>query len=171
MLAVEPGEDAVRLYAERDYAGTAELTARLTQDTACDPSLWILRVRALANQGALDAAGRACVAALDRHRTSPELTYLHAVLLAEAGQAADAAAAARRALYLDRSFVMAHLTLGAACARLGENEAAHRAFRNAELLLAAMPPAEVVPASDGEPAGRLVVLARHQCDLLRGRVV
>ncbi|MEX2156442.1 MAG: CheR family methyltransferase [Gemmatimonadales bacterium] len=159
-------EDVARAYAERDYQRAAELAGRFVQRDGSDPLLWIVLVRALANRGELEAAGRACAAALDRHRTSAELTYLHAVLLAEAGQYADAATAARRALYLDRGLVVAHLALGGALARLGDTDGARRAFRNAERLLAAMPPGALVPASDGEPAGRLAEMARVQLRLL-----
>ena len=160
--APEGAADAVRWYGEHCYDRAADLAGRLLQRDGGDPALWVVLVRALANRGTLEAAGRACAAALDRHRTSAELTYLHAVLLAEAGRHADAALAARRALYLDRGLVVAHLTLGGALVRLGDANGARRAFRNAELLLAAMAPADVVPASDGEPAGRLARIARMQ---------
>lgn len=159
-------EDAARAYARRDYERAAELAGRLVQRDGSDPLLWIMMVRALANRGELEAAGRACAAALDRHRASAELTYLHAVLLSEAGLYPEAAAAARRALYLDRGLVVGHLALGSARARLGDVDGARRAFRNGERLLAAMPPGAVVPASDGEPAGRLVEMARVQLRLL-----
>jgi chemotaxis protein methyltransferase CheR len=159
-------EDVARAYAERDYERAAELAGRFVRRDGSDPTLWIVLVRALANRGDLDGAGRACAAALDRHRTSAELTYLHAVLLAESGRYADAAAAARRALYLDRGLVVAHLALGGALARLGDTDGARRAFRNAEVLLATMSPEGIVPASDGEPAGRLAAMARVQMRLL-----
>ena len=118
--------------------------------------------------GEVEAAGRACVAALDRHRTSAELAYVHAVLLMEAGRHVDAAAAARRALYLDRGLVVGHLALGGALARLEDVEGARRAIGNAQRLLAGMTPDEVVPASDGEPAGRLAQMAAVQLALLPG---
>lgn len=159
-------EEAARAYAERDYERAAELAGRFVQRDGGDSLAWIVLVRALGNRGDLDAAGRACAAALDRHRTSAELTYLHSVLLAEAGRFSDASAAARRALYLDRALVVAHLALGGALARLGDTDGARRAFRNAERLLAAMPPGALVPASDGEPAARLAEMARVQLRLL-----
>lgn len=161
----DPG-DAARAYAERDYERAAELAGRFVQRDSGDPLVWIVLVRALGNRGDLDAAGRACAAALDQHRTSAELTYLHAVLLAEAGRFSDASAAARRALYLDQGLVVAHLALGGALARLGDTDGARRAFRNAERLLAARPPGALVPASDGEPAARLAEMARVQLRLL-----
>lgn len=126
----------------------------------------VATVRRLANEGRLDDAGRACAAALDRHPDSAELLYLHALLLAEAGHHAESAVAARRALYLDRNLAVAHLGLGCALARLGDTDGARRAFRNAEELLAALPPSTPVPAADGEPAGRLAEIARVQLRLL-----
>ncbi|MGH7591356.1 MAG: CheR family methyltransferase, partial [Gemmatimonadales bacterium] len=131
-----------------------------------DPLTSIVLVRSLANRGDLDAAGRTCAAALDRHRTSSELAYLHAVLLAEAGRYADAATAARRALYLDRGLVVAHLSLGGALARMGDADGARRSLRNALRLLAAMAPEQVVPASDGASAGRLAEMALVHARLL-----
>lgn len=126
----------------------------------------IARVRAFANRGELDAAGHACLAALERHRMSAELTYLHAVLLSEAGHHQAATVAARRALYLDRTLAVAHLALGGALARLGDQDGARRAFRNAERSLRAMAPDQPAPAADGEPAGRLAEMARVQQRLL-----
>lgn len=164
--ASDDAEAAVRSYAARDYERAAEFAGRGVQRDGSDVTPWIVLVRALANRGDLAAAGRACAAALERHHSAAELVYLHAVLLSEAERYAEAAAAARRALYLDRGLVVAHLALGGALARLGDTEGARRAFRNAERLLAAMPPEAVVPASDGEPAGRLAEMARVQLRLL-----
>lgn len=128
----------------------------------------VARVRSLANAGDLQAAGGACAAALDVHRTSAELTYLHGVLLVEAGQVAEAAAAFRACLYLDRTLAVAHLALGGSLLRLGDAVGARRALKNAEHLLASEPPDAQVPASDGERAGRLVAAARAQLALLPG---
>ncbi|HEX2091726.1 MAG TPA: protein-glutamate O-methyltransferase CheR [Longimicrobiaceae bacterium] len=139
---------------------------------ADDPgeAAWVERVRSLANQGRMDDAGRACAAALDRYRTSAELSYLHAVLLAGAGLHAEAAVAARRVLYLDHDLAVAHLLLGSTLSRLGDRDGARRALRNAERLLAALPPSEPVPGSDGEPAARLAEMARVQLRLLSATV-
>lgn len=126
----------------------------------------IALVRSLANRGDLVDAGRECVAALERHRDSAELLYLHAVLLAEAGRHAESARAARGALYLDRELIVAHIALGSALARVRDNPGAHRALRNAERLLGGMSPDAVVPASDGEPAARLSEMVRMRLTLL-----
>lgn len=124
------------------------------------------RVRALADRGALDEAGTACAAALDVHRDSAELLVLHSTLLFAARRFADAAAAARRALYLDRGCAVAHLALGSALARAGEAAAARRAFRNAADVLRAHAGEDVVPASGGESAERLLAVAQAQLHVL-----
>src|SRR5690606_40768953 len=98
--------------------------------------------------------------------TDAELCYLHALLLAEAVRLAESVAAARGALFLDRKLVVAHMLLGGLLARMDETSAARRSFQNAERLLAALPSDALVPASDGEPAGRVREAARVQADLM-----
>jgi chemotaxis protein methyltransferase CheR len=124
------------------------------------------RVRALADRGELRAAASACAAALREHRDSPELLVLHSTLLFTAHRFADAAAAARRALYLDRGCAVAHLALGSAAARSGDAGTARRALRNAADLLRSHPAGEVVPASGGEAAARLLAAAEAQLQVL-----
>jgi chemotaxis protein methyltransferase CheR len=126
------------------------------------------RVRELANAGRLEEAGRECAAALDVYRESAELHYLHAVLVAQARQFAESARAARRALYLDRSMIVAHAALGTALAKSGDATGARRAFNNALRLLSSMDPNALVPFSGGEPAGRLIEMTRMQSRLVAG---
>src|SRR5690606_597508 len=126
----------------------------------------VRQVRTLANDGRLAEAGRACAAALDRHRDSAELLYLHALLLLAGGQPGEAAEAARRVLYIDRGMVVAHLLIADARQAAGDTPAALQALRRARQLLAAMPPDREVPASDGEPAGRLLRMVELRLQLL-----
>jgi chemotaxis protein methyltransferase CheR len=160
------GEDAVRAYLERRYGEAAAAAERTSLDGPMPATLWITWVRALANAGRLDDAGRINARALEALGPTAELLYLEAVLLLQAGRHADAAAAARRALYLDRGLVMAYLTLADAHARLHRTDAARRALRNAAELLGSTDPAEPVPAGDGETAGRLAELVRVRQRLL-----
>jgi chemotaxis protein methyltransferase CheR len=113
-----------------------------------------LRIRALANVDPAEAE-RACAEAVGRHSTVPELHYLHAVLLHTLGRDEDAACATRRVLFLDRTLAIAHFLHGTILRRRGDRARAWRAFRNARDLCGACPGAEIVPLSDGEPAGRL----------------
>ena len=158
--------EAQQRYAARDYAAAAELALEIVADGQRDPVIEVILVRSLANRGDLAGAGLACAAAVDTHRACAELVFLHAVLLKQSGRHAEATDALRRALYLDRSLIVAHLALGDALARLGDASGAGRAFRTAERLLAGLPAAEPVPASDGEPPARLAEAARSRLLLL-----
>jgi len=144
-----------------NYAAAAGRTAGLGGFAeAC-----ALHVRALACLDTGDAE-RACGEAVARHPLSAELHYLHAALLLGLGRDDEAARAARRSLYLDRSLAVAHFLLGSVLRKRGDLDGARLAFRNAGRLCAAAPPGEPVPLSDGEPAGRLAESVRRQLDAL-----
>jgi chemotaxis protein methyltransferase CheR len=154
-------------YRDRDYEQVVAMVARRILDGSATDGDLVIQVRALANLGRLEDAGHACVAALDQHRQNPQLHYMHSVLMAESGLFAESVRAAKRALYLDRSMIVAHLALGATLARGGTDIAgARRSFSAAARLLSAMRPDQLVPDSDGEPAGRLLEMTRAQTRLL-----
>jgi chemotaxis protein methyltransferase CheR len=161
-----PTDAIVEAYARRDFGLVQELAAAATRAGTISLAAWTAWVRAQANEGRHAEAAETVTRAIDRLGASPELLYLHAVLLLQSGHAADAAAAARRALYMDRSLVVAHLTLGEAQRRLGNMDGARRALRNAMSLLSSLEPHTIVSASDGETAGRLAELVRVKLSLL-----
>jgi chemotaxis protein methyltransferase CheR len=152
---------ARRAFAAGAYAHAAELTCGLTAEVAASA----LHVRALAN---LDPAQAelACAAAAARHALSAEIHYLHAVLLLDLDRDEEAAQAARRVLYLDRSLAIAHFTLGSILRRRGDLAGARRAYRNVRDLCAARQADEVMPLSEGEHAGRLAEAAAVQLAIL-----
>lgn len=131
-----------------------------------DTASWAGRVRSLADRGELGEATSVCSAALEAHRDSPELLVLHSTLLFAARRFADAAAAGRSAVYLDRGSAVAHLALGSALARTGDARGAGRAFRNAASLLRALPAGDPVAHSGGETAARLLAVAESQLHVL-----
>ncbi|MBI2537493.1 MAG: protein-glutamate O-methyltransferase CheR [Gemmatimonadetes bacterium] len=159
-------EEAVQAYLRGDYERAGFLASRVTARPDAPAGVWVLLVRATANRGELEAAGKACMAGLERHPTCAELLYLHGLLLAQGGHLNQAVIALRGALYLDRALAVAHLTLGQILARLGERDRARRSLRNAGRVLSQMPAAETVPAGDGECAGRLGEMARVHLALL-----
>jgi len=166
--AAEEAPGAFERYAARDYARAALLAARAVARDGNDPGLWALLVRAYANSGKRVDAERTCAAALERCPAVSELHALHSLVLNEARHHEAASTAARRALYLDRDLAVAHLAHGAALAGLRDTAAARRAFQVAATLLDALPADAIVPASDGEPAGRLASLAHIELSLLEG---
>jgi chemotaxis protein methyltransferase CheR len=155
-------------YARRDFSTVQQLAEPASRTRSMSRAAWTAWVRALANEGRLDEAAAALDRALHSESATAELLYLQAVLLLQSGRSADAAATARRALYLDRNLVVAHLTLAEAQRRSGSMEGAQRALRNAEVLLRRLDAGMEVPASDGETAGRLIELVRVKLKLLDG---
>jgi chemotaxis protein methyltransferase CheR len=142
---------------------------RRTEQYENDPSACVLHIKALANlepQLALQAAAESA----GRHALCPELHYLHAVLLMEFNRDAEAVQAVRRAVFLDRSLAIAHFTLGAILQRRGSWRDAQRHFRNARDLCAARPPDEIVPLTDGEPAGQLASAAAVQMHTIEAAI-
>ncbi|MBR9989851.1 MAG: protein-glutamate O-methyltransferase CheR [Gemmatimonadetes bacterium] len=153
-------------YERRDFQQLIRLADGAPAGASLTAAAWTVWVRALANEGRHEAAAGTVKRAIDRVGATAELLYLHAVLLLQAGRPADAAASARSALYLDPALVVAHLTLGDAHRHLGNRSGERRAFRNAATHLAALDPEAVVPASDGEKAGRMGELVRVKLSLL-----
>ena len=142
-------------------ARAADLAGGPTDDLAAA----ILHIRALANLETARAE-RACAEAAARHPLAAELHHLHAVLLLELGRDEEAARAARRVVYLDRTLAVGHFTLGSVLWRRDDRAGARRAYRNARDLCAVRPADEPVPLSDGMPAGRLAEAAAAQLAIL-----
>jgi chemotaxis protein methyltransferase CheR len=157
---------ASQAYQSADYSRAADAAREAVAVDGTEPTGWIVLVRSLANMGRHEEAGLACAAGLDINRTSAELTYMHALLLRQAAKNADALNALRCAVYLDRLFVVAHLAMGDVLGALGDRDAARRAFRNAERLLAGTPDSQMIPGADGLDAGRLLAVAQMQLTLL-----
>ncbi|MEO5579693.1 MAG: CheR family methyltransferase [Gemmatimonadaceae bacterium] len=153
---------AADAYARGEYADAASVAQGEYDLGRGSAGLAVLEVRSLANLGELDLAVSRCTAVLDRYRDAAELHYLHAVLLVELNRYDEAMAAARRATYLDPALAVAHFVLGDAASRGGRNVAAHRAYKTAAELVAAMPGDAAVPAADGETALRLLHMAHFR---------
>jgi chemotaxis protein methyltransferase CheR len=158
-------EAVIAAYGRRRFDEVRRL-AEAVPPAELTEAAWLAWLRALANQGCLEEAAAVAEQAVEARGASAELLYLHAVLVLQTGSAAAAAALARRALYLDRDLVVAHMTMAEAQRRLGNSDAARRALRSAAGLLSALPPDALVPGSDGEHAGRLAELVRVKLELL-----
>ena len=138
------------------YDRAAELTATSNQEEAC-----CLHIKALANSDT-DLAQAACKRIITRHPLSVELHYLHAVLLMEQRCDQSALNMIKRVLFLDRSQVIAHLTLGALQRRSGDLAGAYKAFRNARDLCQARDAAQHVPLTEDETFGSVGRTAQSQ---------
>jgi chemotaxis protein methyltransferase CheR len=117
-----------------------------------------LLARALANLGNLAHAMLWCDRAIAAEKMNPRLHYLRAMILHELGEGVAGADALRRTIYLDHTFVMAHVALADLSRRLGRTDESSRHFRNATHLLRTRRQDEIVPESDGLTVARLVEL-------------
>lgn len=116
--------------------------------------------RRRADEGRTDEALSLCAQALERDRTDPTPYYLLGVIRQERGEDREAAESFRRAVYLDPSFVAAHHALATLALRSSRPEGATRHLRNAQALLEALDPDQVVPETGGLTAGTLRDLIR-----------
>lgn len=153
----------------RGAAATRAVPAPAAPAAATAEGPLLARARALLNQRDLAGAESVLAEAAERHPSSAETAYLRSVVFSEQARVADAVAAARAALYLDRGLIVAHVALGQALTRAGDRSGAERAFRNAAEALGRLAPDAVVPQSDGELAGNLAELVRAKLRILSGR--
>jgi chemotaxis protein methyltransferase CheR len=103
-----------------------------------------------------------------RVRVDAETYVERAMTFLDASQPHQAAASARRALFLDRSLAVAHLTLARALRLTGSRSAALRALRRAAALLEAHSPEDAVRGAGGASAGTLSAVAAAEFELLVG---
>jgi tetratricopeptide (TPR) repeat protein len=164
-------EELNLLYWEQQYAGVVTAARKIIESGRATENIHILLGRSLANQGKSAEAGRATAEALESFPESAELHYLHSVLLLESGRPSEAAVAARRALYLRPDLALAHLAFADAALKNGNRSDGRRALRNAERLLAKLPPEETIAAADGETAARLLRIAQFRLKLLEDEAV
>lgn len=103
---------------------------------ALDAARLAAKARAHADAGRLAEALHACDRWLAADGMDPAAHYLRAVVLMEQGDAAEAAAALRRTLFLEPDFVLAHFALGNLARGEGKADEAERHFALARKLQA-----------------------------------
>lgn len=146
----ERSASALDRLAAAQVPGDRTQAVEVTAGPEADPAAAADRVRALADGNSIPEAARVAEEAIARHPLSAELHLLYALLLVELGRDEEAAVAARRAVYLDRSQGTAHLVLGSILRRRGDPAAAWRCLRNARQLLGGGGPAAPVPPGGAE---------------------
>ncbi|CAN5383841.1 protein-glutamate O-methyltransferase CheR [soil metagenome] len=167
--AAPPARNAVDAYSATDYAAAIDLADRDIVAGRDTVGTWVVLTRSHANRGRLADATAACARAIARYPAAAELHLLDSTLAAQRNQYPAAAAAARRAVYMDRSLAAAHVALGTALLRGSDPAAADRALRAAERLLAESATTDIVPASDGTSAADMLAVVRaHRALLAEG---
>ncbi len=124
----------------------------LAEDNA-DFGAMALLAKVYANQGKLEEARIWGEKAISRDRLNPRNYYLLASILQEQNLGQEAIPLLKQTLYLDHDFVLAHFSLGNLAMRLQRYREAEKHFDNVLDLMASLPDAEVIPASQGVTAG------------------
>jgi chemotaxis protein methyltransferase CheR len=169
-IATEPTVAAA--WPSRVAQGAAETVVVAAPLPPRDEVVAVPRLRAL-RRSARDDVSAAQLDVSDAPRASrvkvdAEAYVERALSFLDASQPHQAAASARRALFLDRSLAVAHLTLARALRLTGSRSAAQRALRRGAALLEAHAPEEAVRGAGGASAGTLSAVAAAEFELLLG---
>ena len=116
------------------------------------------QVRHLAGQGRLSDALSLCEEEILADKLNSSLHYLHATILQEMGRTTEAAAALRRAIYIDQDFVVGHFALGHLLQRQGKTRKAGKHFAKACTLLGSYRDEDVLPEAEGLRPARMIEL-------------
>ncbi len=120
------------------------------------------RIQQLADAGAYEDAERLCAECLRQQPTSAQLHYYDAILHQVSDDPVSAEAALRRAIYLDRAFVVAHHRLGMLMLALGRQAEARRSLQTVLRLAEALDQQSNLPEGRGVSVGELGDAARLQ---------
>jgi chemotaxis protein methyltransferase CheR len=153
-------EEALGFYQQGDSReAVARVTAHLSLHRE-DARALALLCRLRADEGLLDEALQLSEQALRADKLDVGLHYLQAMILQEEGDFDAAVASLKRALYLDHDLVLAHFTLGNIAHRQGKSKESRKHFGRALAILARYQPEDLLPESDGMPAGRLTAIIK-----------
>jgi len=153
-----PYEEAAILYRNGLYPEAEEKLRKLMSNGGRNQESCVLFAKVLANQGKLDAALGFCEEAVSADKCNARLHYLLATILEEQKQVEEARVSLKKALYLDRNFVLAHFALANLSLRAGKAADARNHFRNVTEILSGCKPGDIIPESEGITAGRLTEL-------------
>jgi chemotaxis protein methyltransferase CheR len=123
--------------------------------------------RRLADRGEWEAAAAECRRVIEKNGLNAAAHFTLALILEHSGTHADAERSLRRAIYLDRTFALAHYHLGLSLHAGGRDPGqALKAFENVLRLLAGRTGDELVEYADGMSVAELRELARMHMELL-----
>jgi|SRR5579863_5923099 len=152
--------EAAALYERGRSSEASEKIAVGLKDCPADAKAMALMARIYANQGNLAEALQWCQRAIVADKLSAESHYLLATVLQEQGHIAEAVLSLKRALYLAPDFALAHFVLGNLTRQQGKLKTSEKHYANALSLLKERRPEEVLLASEGMTAGRLMEIIR-----------
>lgn len=124
------------------------------------------RVRRLADLGQWwEAVGR-CEAMLDYRQNDPGVHLFYALVLEQMGKQAAAEQALRRAVFLDRGFVLAHYHLGLFLLARRDLAGSAKSFKTVQRLLEPEPDGRVIDEADGITVHQLREMAGMHLEVI-----
>jgi chemotaxis protein methyltransferase CheR len=153
--------DALAFYEQGRYRAALEMLEELVSSGQADIATHVLLARTYANQGQLVEALEWCEKAIVIDKTNALSHYLRATILQELNQAEEAIKSLQRALFLDQHFVLAYFALGNLTRQQGKRKESERHLANALALLREYSQEDILPESEGMPAGRLFEIIRQ----------
>ncbi|CAK0777115.1 chemotaxis protein methyltransferase CheR [Gammaproteobacteria bacterium] len=141
------------------------ITKTAGEEASTDVSL--TTVITLANRGAWNEARRACNQLLKSEIRNPAAHYYSALIDYHLSNLDKAEQSCRKAIYLDRTFVMAHFQLGTILSERGDEVGTRKAFDNTLRVLRGLTDDAILPEGDGLNAAGLRNLVQLH---LKGRV-
>jgi chemotaxis protein methyltransferase CheR len=123
-------------------------------------------IKQMANRGEWKKAIAACEALLKTDKLDPRVHYYHALISEHLGDLDACEQSLRRAIFLDRSFVLSHYHLGLLVGRRGDKLAAGKSFRNASKLLDGLPDGFPIEDDGGISVGELRQMIAVQLSIL-----
>jgi chemotaxis protein methyltransferase CheR len=161
-------KEALALYNKGLYPEAETMLAPLLPPNHENVKANVLLCRIRANQGKLAEALTLLEQAITADKLNPGLHYLRAMILQEQGSDNEASISLKRALYLDRNLVIAHVALANLALRLGKHKEYRKYLENALSILGGYQPDEILPESEGMTAGRLMKIIGAM-DVMGGR--
>ncbi len=155
-LLTDRYEEALVFYERGCYDEAAAKIELLLSENQSDSKSMALLAMTYANQGRLSGALEWSEKAVSLDKTNPDRHYLLATILQEQGKIGEAVTSLKRSLYLDQDFALAHFVLGNLMRRQGRGKEADKCFKNALSLLNRRGREEILAASEGLTAGRLI---------------
>ena len=123
-------------------------------------------IQQIADEGDLERAAQCCEKFLEKEKLNPVAHFYYALILEQMGRRRETQESLRRAIYLDRNFVVAHYYLGLIQQRMAEPRQALRCFRNVLNLLSGMEAEQPIPAADEFSVAELKQLTQMHIDAL-----
>jgi chemotaxis protein methyltransferase CheR len=155
------GESQVAASSRLPYA-----SQRASRSPANSIPAMLAEAREKLNGGQSEAAAELCRKLMTAQQLNPLVHFYHALAAEQQGHQAEIEPALRRAIYLDRDFVLAHYHLGLVLQRKRDGQAAQRSFRNVLVLLQNRDESEIFPDADGLTVGALLQLTRMHLEVL-----